>query len=87
MVEAKTTTIKSDYTNQLLKSDVFQHVVDLLDSDLRLEVRKLNKKIAASTVANMFTDASQGRLKIDMDVSHSDKSHPIFLRMKNVTYL
>lgn len=74
MVESK----KFDYAAQLLKSDVFQHVVSHLDSDMRLEVRKLNRKIAASSIANMFTDPAQGRLTIDMDATHNDDSHPHF---------
>jgi len=83
MVESK----KVDYAAMLLKSDVFQHVVSHLDNDMRLETRKLNRKIAASTIANLFTDPSQGRLTIDMDVSHDDDSHGHYSMMKNVTYL
>lgn len=85
MVES--TLIKQDYSAQLLQSDVFQHVVSMLDNESRLEARKLSKKIANSTVNNMFTDCHQGRLKIDMDCPHSEESHPLFLRMKNMAML
>jgi hypothetical protein len=82
MVEAKT-----DYASQLLKSDVFQHVVNHLNAQMRLDARKLNKKVAQSTVNNMFTDPAQGRLKIDMDAPHNEDTHPIFRKMKNVALM
>ncbi len=35
----------------------------------------------------MFTDSSQGRLKIDMDATYNDDTHPYFRKMKNVALL
>ena len=58
---------KSNFTDQLLGSDCFRNVSQMLDPKNRMMLRSLNPKIASTNAGSFFQDPAQGHLLIDLD--------------------
>ena len=60
-------TKKPNFTQQLLNSDAFSNVLEMLPKESRLVMRHMGPKISQNVLSDFFREPSQGSLTFDLD--------------------
>ena len=60
-------TKKPNFTQQLLNSDAFSNVLEMLPKESRLVMRHMGPKISQNVLNDFYREPSQGGLVIDLD--------------------